>query len=794
MASPLSGLHDEVVQLLEMDTNLFTLYIQGKPSLPVVEKLKLHRTSTGEYADVHLSVQTHNPLLKDLNVQVYSLSKNQLVPYMSEPLAPLFFENETYTISIYNKGNYNLGFDHIHPQIRHAVKAQNQHFLVGSIEFKNEVGLTDLHVTMDGVHALTLTIELFPTKIDYKSDYEAMLREVNEEIYNLSFDFLKKTYQTAGVRSTRFQSLTEFFSILKKLFDQLVLAINRIQEAPHHKLERRYEIKDAALVRQAGRVNLQFLRRNPHYLVPNPNGNLKIEGKSYFPKKLIETKSSISFDTLENQFLKWMLGRIEYKLRTLKEHYLISGRKKDPKFIQEINHVLNQIRRLLQLDYIQAAGPLKQISISLVLQMAPGYRDAYKIYLMLMKGLTLQGDLFKISLKDVAQLYEYWCFLKMNALLKKKYQLITQDAVKVNHTGIFVTLDRSRTARMEYKNPDTGEMFELYYNNATTPAKDFPTIPQRPDNVFTIRKSDSQVVYKYVFDAKYRLDPAIPGTPYYEMYGLPGPLEEDINTMHRYRDAIVYQEKGKSSFERAMFGAYVLFPYHDEQAYQEHRFYKSIKHMNIGAFPFLPNATSLLEKFLDELILDSPEKAFHRALLQAGTHEFYREIRQEKDTLVIPVNRQELKQLKHEGVVRIPLTIFKHHQVLFGIRRIAIFQPSELFPPTESGIFQYGIVKDLSIVPHVKMVQFNIERWVKLDCISPGVSGIQTCLLTSSYLLDRASFIEELRIEEETDLAKWSEYRRKGLLFVKLDHKMVDLATKVTDISLRNSQTGNWED
>ncbi|WP_150274854.1 nuclease domain-containing protein [Paenibacillus tepidiphilus] len=58
--------------------------------------------------------------------------------------------------------------------------------------------------------------------------------------------------------------------------------------------------------------------------------------------------------------------------------------------------------------------------------------------------------------------------------------------------------------------------------------------------------------YKYVFDAKYRLNPAYEGTSYQRSYGQPGPEEEDINTMHRYRDGIVYQEAGSGEYERSM--------------------------------------------------------------------------------------------------------------------------------------------------------------------------------------------------------------------------------------------------
>ena len=104
--------------------------------------------------------------------------------------------------------------------------------------------------------------------------------------------------------------------------------------------------------------------------------------------------------------------------------------------------------------------------------------------------------------------------------------------------------------------------------------------------------------------------------------GLEGPTEEDINTMHRYRDTIVYDmSRGGDKtditglYDWTMFGAYVLFPYSDEEKYKEHDFYKSIGMVNIGGLPFLPSATNMVRDFLEELISDTAESAFERATL-----------------------------------------------------------------------------------------------------------------------------------------------------------------------------------
>jgi predicted component of viral defense system (DUF524 family) len=79
----------------------------------------------------------------------------------------------------------------------------------------------------------------------------------------------------------------------------------------------------------------------------------------------------------------------------------------------------------------------------------------------LFRGLTLQGQLYKMSVKDVALLYEYWTFLKLEQILGQKYETVTQDVVKVNLDGFlinqgrrkesFATLKRMRKSRFIFR-------------------------------------------------------------------------------------------------------------------------------------------------------------------------------------------------------------------------------------------------------------------------------------------------------------------------------------------------------
>ena len=157
--------------------------------------------------------------------------------------------------------------------------------------------------------------------------------------------------------------------------------------------------------------------------------------------------------------------------------------------------------------------------MSLVFSMAPGYRDLYKYYLMLLRGLSITGDVFNISVKDLALLYEYWCFIKLNSMMKDRYELISQDIVKVQGNGLFVSLVKGSSSKVKYRNSENGEVITLSYNPKSGQV---PTVAQKPDNVLSLEKKTvnqvgKKVKYEYVFDAKYRVNPALEGSDYYDM-------------------------------------------------------------------------------------------------------------------------------------------------------------------------------------------------------------------------------------------------------------------------------------
>ena len=807
MDLPHSGYLKQSVELLRVETDLFNLYIKGKPFHPTVEALHLHR-SHDEWVNATLDI-IPVPGLALFSKTVFSPVEHKLTDAKVGLIYPCFFENQDYELVIEKSPKANeraISFYHDNVTLRSAVKplGAGQNLLSGVLNFRNEVGFTDLEIRVEDNTVLTIRLEIFPSKMDYQQDYQRILEDVNAQVYNLAFDFLRRTYNFTGLKETQHTSLTEFFTILQHIFIQLVSAVERIQTAPHQELQTDYRVMDAGRVKKAGRVNLPFLAKRPHLLVEDDDyGFVSLMGKQYRPTHLIETKRKVNYNTLENRFLRWMLIRIMTKLKDIRRRILRNDRVPDPVIHRKLDNMLNQLNRLISIDFLADVGELQQMSVTLVLQMAPGYRDVYRFYLMLLKGLSIQGDLFRLSLKDLAQLYEYWCFLKIHGLLKQKYELLRQDIIRVERSGLFVTLNKSQKASVTYRNPKNGEQFTLYYNALPSDVGgQTPTLGQRPDNVLTLRKKESSVAYNYIFDAKYRLNPAYEGTPYAQKYGQPGPEEDDINTMHRYRDAIVYEDRSSGEFERSMFGAYVLFPYADEEWFREHRFYRSIKKINVGAFPFLPNATSLMEEFLDELILDSPEKAYERSTRPRGTKTYYSDKLSGKNVLIGSLrNQNQLEVCLKQKFYHIPLRgLQKAQQSITRLEYIGLYQSKSVFKREELvGVQRIGKILRWEVVPRKEIrefparpgtenelyVRFWVGMWEDLPrAIKPGGYGIYTYLLTSKYILDRAEEIAELRLDTEEQLSEWREKRRVGKVEVKLDDGYVDRATRVLGVKL----------
>ncbi|MDW0111141.1 restriction endonuclease-like protein [Sporosarcina aquimarina] len=594
-----------------IETEDVTCIIKGSVSHPQYNKLRKQMSFK-----IEDSMQFECTAASLQDVQVYDVLIEDLVPYTSQKMLPLFFENGRYEVVILPKTNEGISFYHEFPEFRDGVsKVSRSNILTGTLHFRNEVGLTSFEIRGEGNRVLlTVILEVYPTKLDYKNDYKKLLDEVNEEIYNLAYHFIKRTYLYGSAKIYKEPSLSEFYRLFDHHFEQYKRSINQIERFSHQNLIKNYIEVRGSQLRRPDLESLNYLRRNASKFEEVPNG-ITIEGRTVMPSKGIMQRKEHTADTYENRYVKWTMSRISARLKELKRvleaAYFKGYGKLDTELLCKIDGMIEWIDKKQKNTFWKQIGVLDRSVTSLVLQMAAGYRTVLQVYTTISKSIVLQGQIYKMSIKDIATLYEYWTFLKLGRLLDEKCTPISQDIVKVNTDGLFVNLDKSRTAERKYIHPVTNEEITLKYQFDTNSNR-VPTVQQKPDSMLSIGKKGKTYQYQYIFDAKYRLD--------LETYtDMPGPMQDDINTMHRYRDSIVVHTGDR--YERTAFGAYVLFPWFDEQKYESHPLYRSIETVNIGAFPFLPNTTSLVSRFIDNLLNKGPEQLQSEGILPKGFYE-----------------------------------------------------------------------------------------------------------------------------------------------------------------------------
>jgi hypothetical protein len=774
MGSLPSGSRDDV-ELVKIDAEEFSLVIKGKPYHQRYEGLKQYRK-----LDYHDIMEFSASGSSVATVQVYDIELGKLTT--EQQVRPIFFENGIYQVIVVPKQKQELEFYHENPLFRQAISTVDLAgfpVLMGNLQFQNEVGYTTFEIRTSGKTITVVTLEIFPSKLDYQKDYHRLLEEVNDEIYNLAFHFIRKTYLGAKIKLDGKPSLSEFYQLMKKHFLQFIQAINRIEQQPHHKLETTYVKVRGDQLSKPDSYTRKYLQRRSQFV--DIESGISIHGKMMMPLEGVKVKKDLLYDTLENRYVKWMMLRLVDKLTDLIQTIENPNKRWKAEPDTELIERLTKMKQMLELrrmnPFWQKIGRLDRSVMSLVLQMASGYRDAFQIFLIVSKGLMLQGRLYQMSVKDVATLYEYWTYLKLGQILGRKYTMLSQDIVQVNREGLFVNLDSNQRSERKFEHPITKEKITLTYQKYET---GLPTISQKPDTMLTISKKGRDYSFNYVFDAKYRIDYAQDDSSYKSRYHSPGPVEEDINTMHRYRDALVVMNDGP--YERTSFGAYVLFPWGDEDVYQEHPLYKSIDQVNIGGLPFLPQATDLVEQFVERLIEKSPEEIQLKGILPRGTKEEWESSLVEKVLVGTVSNGEDYKDFILNGYFRIAVN--KLNKSWQETKYVALY--TTIGVVVQNGIGEYGMVDRISTEGGT--VIFYVKGWQQTKyLIKPVKYGIATNMMTTLTQLNEARELPELYMKNKQETALWRMLRRvSDRITLQLNNQILDEASSVETFSFKD--------
>lgn len=478
------------------------------------------------------------------------------------------------------------------------------HLLSGQFSFEDQVGETRIEI-VDSTNKLILGIstEVFPQKMDYKSDYLAMMAEISDIVQNLAYDTLKDTFRKSKAKLKGQSTENEWWNILEALFDQLISNLEVIKRFPKHEIISEEKVKPIDKVKSVSKRNLNWFLKNVQR--SNNDGYGINVNNTYFTHAL-SIKKNLTYDTYENRFIVWSVKNIIEQLRQYKKSIENNPNTKDYSSLTDRMKLFqSRLQGIVNEKPFNEVGLFEKRSyFSTSLSRGMGYRDFMHIYLLLSRGLEIaDNDIFKIELKNISTLYEYWCFLKLVKLLKENSENVVdyQDLIKVKAGKIKVELKRGNPSKVQFKKTDTNETTTIYFNRefVKDDRKVF-TYNQRPDYSIKFKKNGFEKPFWYLFDAKYRFNED--KSKEINSYEVP---QDAIGQLHRYRDAILHTVPANSTYRSAIknLGGIILYPYPlSESEFRNNTYFKSIEQVNIGALPFLPSKSGLVADLLNELI------------------------------------------------------------------------------------------------------------------------------------------------------------------------------------------------
>ena len=404
------------------------------------------------------------------------------------------------------------------------------------VSYENAVGLSQIQVHLRDGEMLRLGTEVVSRKLVldnpdhalYQPTFLQLLIEgIAKHLADGAFDALAPTaYRVEEDSSTA--SDIFLFHFLRLHAEDLAQAVRTVLANPYRVLERREEIRPVGQARRVEASGIAWsLGKAQWARSPSVGVFTAADGTRYAPTAILATLAEESFDTPENRFVLSFVWQLTDAL--VGAHALLAKRP-EPAFVAALKELEDDLAVLLA-DERFASLPESRLlpTHSQVLLHREGYEALYKLFPSFLAGRRalqgLLGDM--IALRDIAHLYEIWCFLEVARVLGVQLELgpprLVLRSSPVNGT------------RLQAHATFFGSALNLVYQRSF-PGRGRPadgrsySVEFVPD--ITLQEGRRAVG---VFDAKFRLrwsqvDPEA---------GPDGkPVEEDLHKMHAYRDAL----------------------------------------------------------------------------------------------------------------------------------------------------------------------------------------------------------------------------------------------------------------
>jgi len=406
-----------------------------------------------------------------------------------------------------------------------------------------------------------------------------------------SADLIEDPKNQAPIILERFHYFRQLIFLLPRS-ENLEGLLNAVWRNPHEHLER------ASINRSLSQSRRPDIRR-----IASMGGRLRMqpatssfsssplshhsEGGLFLPEQVPERICLFNRDTPENRFLLFFLREIEsVALR------VVHLKEMNEKLHQEANDLLVAVRRFITHPFFSEVGEGLGLfpDASSVLTARSGYREIFHHYLRSRMGSLnlverLDATSFTSPLKNMALLYEIWCFYQVaTTLLRSPVQVDSKWFREDNGSVVqgFIWSDG---------------IYRVAYNITYTPPTQSYSLRLRPDIV--VERIGDPESRRFIFDAKYKLQKT--GNSEDDentQESVSGEVKAvDIHKMHTYVDAI---SKAQSAIVLYPGNKFVFF----ERGNGRREWPKDVGvPSGVGAVPLAPGCgTEMLDSFIDVIV------------------------------------------------------------------------------------------------------------------------------------------------------------------------------------------------
>jgi hypothetical protein len=471
------------------------------------------------------------------------------------------------------------------------------------------VGLLEMRAYLGDTILTLAELEVRAAKLEHEAEYRQMLRDISE----FAAEALMQGFQPAAgafrLDERRPVDLTyrRFAMLHARLSDaNFRSAVAHILARPHHDWTVETEHRSPSRPLGGGTaLQRALVRGHPRRDWPDPPPGVPL---STLPRTVEVTRHETTLDTLPNRLVKFALEdwrAVVVETQEAVERNLTGAPRE--RGLRATASAFERLDEWLSHPTLRRLGALTTFPQgNQVLLKREGYRQMFAAWMLSSSGADVAIDLddpLRISQRNIATLYEYWCFLQLSEIVGALCGVANRTAslFQAVSGGMALGLRQGKESRLAWTTTVAGRRLavELYFNRSflasTSQDAGSWSRAMRPDCSLRIRAASgllggrAERLENWLhFDAKYRVDQVIEQfdrrTESEELVaaGAAETIESvgvskraDLLKMHAYRDAI-----------KRTAGAYVLFP-----GTAPRQFALDAETLpGIGAFPLRPSS------------------------------------------------------------------------------------------------------------------------------------------------------------------------------------------------------------